>query len=144
MIFGDIDLQAHRNWLEPVCGRASLEAVIPLWNRRRRDVAHEIIDRGIRADVVCVDTSRINASFCGLPYDVHFLAHLPATVCPCGGDGEFHTFVWDAPGFARPLLISPGPLIRVPSRPPLAPTELAFAVPSLSKPRFAGQTNAAP
>jgi uncharacterized protein (TIGR00290 family) len=126
MVFGDIDLQAHRDWLEPACARAGLEAVFPLWREPRRELAAEIISRGIRACVVGVDTSRLDASFCGADYDDDFLSRLPSGVCPCGEDGEFHTFVYGAPGMSAPLAIERGARRLVPSTPPLRPTVLAF------------------
>ena len=126
MIFGDIDLQAHRDWLEPACARAGLAAVFPLWGRSRAEVARSVIARGIRARIVCVDTRRLGAAFCGLDYTPELLERLPAGVCPCGEDGEFHTFVLDAPGFSHPLPVRSGPQRRVASTPPLAPTELVF------------------
>jgi diphthine-ammonia ligase len=131
MIFGDIDLQAHRDWLEPVCVRAGLEAVFPLWAMPRRAVAEAIIERGIRARIVCVDTRHLDESFCGAEFDRDLLARLPPGVCPCGEDGEFHTFVWDAPLFRHPLHLSAGARVRVASKPPLAATELAFQIPEL-------------
>jgi len=134
MVFGDIDLQAHRDWLEPACARAGLQAVFPLWGEARAALAQEIVARGIRARVVCVDTRWLDASYCGADYDAALLARLPAGVCPCGEDGEFHTFVFDAPGFAQPLAIANGPQRRVPSVPPLAPTELVFQTLTLIEP----------
>ena len=126
MVFGDIALQAHRDWLEPACARAGLEAVFPLWGEPRRALAAEIISRGIRAYVVGVDTSRLDAAFCGADYDDDFLSRLPRGVCPCGEDGEFHTFVYRAPGMSAPLAIDRGARRLVPSMPPLSPTVLAF------------------
>jgi diphthine-ammonia ligase len=131
MVFGDIDLQAHRDWLEPMCRRVGLEAVFPLWGEPRAALAEEIVRRGIKARLVCVDTARLEASFCGAEYDAALLARLPATVCPCGEDGEFHTFVWGGPGFAAPLRLAPGTPRREPSRPPLSPTMLVFQAPEL-------------
>ncbi|HEX5686845.1 MAG TPA: adenosine nucleotide hydrolase [Ideonella sp.] len=131
MVFGDIDLQAHRDWLEPACERAGLQAVFPLWGLSRDAVAREIIARGIRARIVCVDTRWLDESHCGVDYDEAFLARLPAGVCPCGEDGEFHSFVWDGPGFARPLVLAGGVRRRVASQPPLSPTELVFQAPVL-------------
>ena len=98
MIFGDIDLQAHRDWLAPACERAGLVPLFPLWGESRAALARELVTRGVRARVVCVDTRWLDASFCGAPYDAAFLARLPAGVCPCGEDGEFHTFVTGGPG----------------------------------------------
>ena len=126
MVFGDIDLQAHRDWLEPVCARAGLVAVFPLWGEARAALAQEVIARGIRARLVCVDTRWLDASFCGADYDAALLARLPTGVCPVGEGGEFHTFVIDAPGFAAPLPIGNGPQQVVASSPPLAPTTLVL------------------
>lgn len=105
MVFGDIDLLAHRDWIAPRCARAGIEAVFPLWGMARAEVARRILARGIRAKVVCVDLARLDASFCGADYDAEFLARLPAGVCPAGEDGEFHSFALDAPGFAAPLAV---------------------------------------
>lgn len=131
LVFGDIDLQAHRDWLEPMCRRAGLVPVFPLWLMDRSAVARAIVRRGIRARVVAVDTRWLDASHCGIDYDDAFLARLPADVCPCGEGGEFHTFVWDAPGFDRALQLGRGVQRRVHSSPPLAPAELVFEAPLL-------------
>ncbi|MFZ5550155.1 MAG: adenosine nucleotide hydrolase [Pseudomonadota bacterium] len=131
MVFGDIDLQAHRDWLEPACERAGLQAVFPLWGEPRAAIAQEIVSRGIRARLVCVDTHWLAPGFCGREYDQALLDALPPGVCPCGEAGEFHTFVWGGPGFAQPLAIGPGQPLRVASQPPLAPTELVFQAPVL-------------
>lgn len=132
VVFGDIDLQAHRDWLEPACAAAGLQAVFPLWGLARSAVAAEVIARGIRAQLVCVDTRWLDDSFCGAEYDAALLARLPAGVCPAGEGGEFHSFVWDAPGFAERLAVKRGPLRRVASTPPLSPTTLVLQTPWLT------------
>ena len=126
MVFGDIDLLAHREWLEPACARVGLQAVFPLWGMKRAAVAREILSRGIRARLVCVDTRWLAASFCGRDYDAALLADLPPGVCPCGEGGEFHTFVFDAPGFAQALPIVNGEQRRVQAQPPMLPVELVL------------------
>ena len=126
MVFGDIDLAAHRDWLAPACARAGLVAVFPLWGRARNDVAQLILARGIRARLVCVDTRWLPAAFCGRDYDTALLAELPAGVCPCGEGGEFHTFVFDAPGFAQPLSLVNGAQRVVTAQPPMSPVELVL------------------
>jgi uncharacterized protein (TIGR00290 family) len=103
MVFGDIDLQAHRDWEEGVCARAGLEPLLPLWGGERTRLAHEVLERRIRAVVVCVDSRFLDDSFCGREFDAAFLADLPAGVCPCGENGEFHTFVFDAPAMRAAL-----------------------------------------
>jgi uncharacterized protein (TIGR00290 family) len=132
LVFGDIDLAAHRDWLEPVCARAGLVPVFPLWGMARADVARLILARGVRARLVCVDPRRLDPSFCGRDYDAALLAQLPASVCPCGEDGEFHTFVFDAPGFDHSLSLLNGEQRVLQARPPMPPVDLV--VQSLSRP----------
>jgi uncharacterized protein (TIGR00290 family) len=126
VVFGDIDLLAHRDWLTPACARAGLQALFPLWGEPRAALAQEVIARGIRARLVCIDERWLDASFCGAAYDTALLQRLPAGVCPAGEGGEFHTMVLDGPGFAAPLQVTDGPQRRVASVPPLSPTTLVF------------------
>ena len=134
MVFGDIDLQAHRDWLEPACERAGLVALFPLWGQPRAALARELVTRGVRARIVCVDTRWLDASFCGVAYDEAFLARLPRGVCPVGEEGEFHTLVTGGPGFGAPLRVVAGPQRRVASQPPFTPTEFIFETLALAVP----------
>ncbi|HSC06294.1 MAG TPA: diphthine--ammonia ligase [Steroidobacteraceae bacterium] len=102
-VFGDIDLQAHRDWEEKVCERTGLQCYLPLWHESRLALAHEVLQLGFRAIVVCVDSRYLEDRFCGRLYDAAFIADLPAGVDACGENGEFHTFVYDGPGFRTPV-----------------------------------------
>jgi len=100
-VFGDIDLQAHRDWEEKVCAAAGLSALLPLWQQPRRALVDELLALGYRARVVCVDGHFLDASFCAREFDAAFIADLPPGVDACGENGEFHTFVFDGPRFSR-------------------------------------------
>jgi uncharacterized protein (TIGR00290 family) len=102
-VFGDIDLQPHRDWEEKVCAAADLRAVLPLWQQDRRTLAREVLTSGFRAVVVCVDSRYLGDEFCGRQYDASFIASLPPQVDACGENGEFHTFVYDGPSFTAPV-----------------------------------------
>jgi uncharacterized protein (TIGR00290 family) len=102
-VFGDIDLQAHREWEEKVCAAAGLEAHLPLWGSDRTTLAREVIEAGFRARVVCVDSRFLSDAFCGREYDASFLRDLPPGVDACGENGEFHTLVYDGPIFQAPV-----------------------------------------
>lgn len=102
-VFGDIDLQAHRDWEEKVCAAANIQPLLPLWRCDRTALAREVIDAGFRAVVVCVDSRYLADEFCGREYDAAFLRDLPSDVDACGENGEFHTFVYDGPNFATPV-----------------------------------------
>ncbi|HEX6364022.1 MAG TPA: diphthine--ammonia ligase [Albitalea sp.] len=127
-LFGDIDLQPHRDWEEKVCAAAGLEAVLPLWQEPRRALVDELLGLGYRARVVCVDARFLDASFCGRVFDERFLADLPDGVDACGENGEFHTFVFDGPRFARPV---PHAVVRVHELTPAAPAPGHFFVAEL-------------
>jgi uncharacterized protein (TIGR00290 family) len=102
-VFGDIDLEAHRAWEERLCSGAGMRASLPLWQWPRARVVAEVFARGIDAVCVCVNTRYLPATFCGRRYDADFVAALPPGVDACGENGEFHTFVTDAPRFRRPV-----------------------------------------
>src|SRR5690606_7019280 len=76
-VFGDIDLEAHREWEEKVCAAAGVTAHLPLWGEPRRALVDEFLARGFRAVVVCVNESMLDGAFCGREFDLQFLADLP-------------------------------------------------------------------
>jgi uncharacterized protein (TIGR00290 family) len=100
-VFGDIDLQAHRDWEEKVCAEAGLEPLLLLWHESREKLAREVLDLGFRTVVVCVNGRYLDETFCGREYDEAFLKDLPEGVDACGENGEFHTFVYDRPIFQK-------------------------------------------
>src|SRR3972149_65098 len=58
---------------------------------------------GVNAIITCVDTDKLDARFAGRLFDEGFLSELPATVDPCGENGEFHSFAFDGPIFKTPV-----------------------------------------
>jgi uncharacterized protein (TIGR00290 family) len=127
-LFGDIDLQPHRDWEEKVCAAAGIEAVLPLWHEPRRRLVDECLALGYRARVVCVDARFLDNSFCAREFDAEFIADLPAEVDACGENGEFHTFVFDGPRFARPVAHE---LVAIHELKPAAPAPGHFFVAEL-------------
>lgn len=105
-IFGDIDLQDHKDWEEKVCAKAGLEAHLPLWLRKRDELAKEVLEKGFKAEICTIDSRYLGDEFCGKDYDEAFLKSLPEKVDLCGENGEFHTFVWDGPGFKSPVNVT--------------------------------------
>jgi uncharacterized protein (TIGR00290 family) len=102
-VFGDIDLQPHRDWEEKICARVGFQALLPLWLGNRLELVHEFWRAGFKAVVVCVDDRFLDASFAGRLFDEAFVASLPEGVDACGENGEFHTFVFDGPNFKQPV-----------------------------------------
>ena len=102
-VFGDIDLQAHRDWEESVCAHAGFTALLPLWNEDRMALVREFWAAGFKAVVVCVDDRHLGPEYAGRLFDEAYVASLPEGVDACGENGEFHTFVYDGPNFAQPV-----------------------------------------
>jgi diphthine-ammonia ligase len=102
-IFGDIDLEAHREWEEKICSAAGIEAVLPLWNEDRLELVKEFLLEGFRSVVICINEKFLDKSFCGRVFGPEFIADLPESVDACGENGEFHTFVFDGPLFREPV-----------------------------------------
>ena len=100
-IFGDIFLEDLKQFREQKLASIGWTAQFPLWKRDTPDMARQFIDLGFRAVVVSVDGQKLGPDFCGRPYDLEFLRDLPDEVDPCGEYGEFHTFVFDGPGFYK-------------------------------------------
>jgi uncharacterized protein (TIGR00290 family) len=112
MVFGDLFLEDVRAYREDALGETGVAPVFPLWDRPTMDVARHILDVGIRAVVTCVDPRQVPAELVGRDYDAQFLSELPDGADPCGERGEFHTFVWDAPGFSAPIGVEIGEIIE--------------------------------
>jgi uncharacterized protein (TIGR00290 family) len=112
IVFGDLYLEDVRGYRERALDGTGIEPVFPLWGRPTRALAGEMVDRGIRATLTCVDPRQLDASYAGRAFDRDLLADLPPSVDPCGENGEFHTFVHDGPGFTAPLDVRTGEIVE--------------------------------
>lgn len=109
--FGDLYLTEIRAYRERQLAGTGIEPVFPIWGIPTRDLAQEMIRSGLRARLSCVDPKQISAEFAGREFDETLLAELPATVDPCGENGEFHSFVYAGPMLARRIPIVSGETI---------------------------------
>ena len=106
--FGDLFLADIRAWREALCARLGWTPLFPLFGSDTARLARAMIDGGLRAALCCVDTQQLDAAFAGRAFDAALLAALPASVDPCGENGEFHTCVAAGPMFAHPLTLQRG------------------------------------
>jgi uncharacterized protein (TIGR00290 family) len=112
VVFGDLFLEDVRDYRCRALAPTGIEPVFPLWQRPTVALARQMIDAGIRAVLTCVDPRVLPASFAGRDFDEELLADLPDGVDPCGERGEFHSFVWDAPGFSTPIPVTTGEIVE--------------------------------
>jgi len=108
VVCGDIFLEDVRRYREERLFTVGLQGRFPLWGRDSRELARRFLTLGFRAVLCCIDTQVLGQDFAGRDYDEALLADLPPGADPCGENGEFHTFVHDGPGFARPVPFSLG------------------------------------
>jgi len=109
-VFGDIDVQEHRDWVERVCSESGLNAILPLWQRSRDSLMGEFIVVGFKAVIVAVKLECMGSEWLGRQLDRQFvedMRRLPH-VDLCGENGEYHTFVYDGPLFKKPVVFATG------------------------------------
>jgi uncharacterized protein (TIGR00290 family) len=106
--FGDLYLEDVRQYREQLNAAAGIHSIFPVWGRPTRQFAEQFIAAGFKAVVVCVDTTQLDASFCGREFDASFLADLPEGIDWCAENGEFHTFCYDGPIFREPIAFRRG------------------------------------
>jgi diphthamide synthase (EF-2-diphthine--ammonia ligase) len=110
--FGDLFLQDVRDYRIRQLQGSGLEPLFPLWQIPTPQLSREMIAAGVKAKLTCVDPSKLERSFAGQDYDSRLLQTLPAGIDPCGENGEFHTFVYDAPIFSSPIAVRSGEVVE--------------------------------
>ena len=105
VVFGDIDLEPHREWEEKVCNAAELKAILPLWQQNRKELVFEMIDNGIKAIITSCNTI-LGHYFLGKEITKQLVEEMEALgVDACGENGEYHTIVVDCPLFLIPVVL---------------------------------------
>ena len=100
-IFGDIDLQEHKDWIERVCKELKIKPILPLWKEEREKLIEEFINLGFKAIVIATNNKFLGKDWLGRKIDLAFVNDLKAlgNIDLCGEKGEYHTFVYDGPIF---------------------------------------------
>ena len=100
VVFGDICLEPHKEWVDRVCGELGLEAVEPLWGIKTENIIREFFQEGFETIIVSGNQNLIDKRFIGRKMDGEFIEHLKSkNLDVCGENGEFHTFVTSGPLF---------------------------------------------
>ena len=110
--FGDLFLQDIRDCRVRQLQGSGLEPLFPVWQIPTQQLGRDMIAAGVKAKITCVDPAKLAKSFAGRDYDLSLLQALPPEVDPCGENGEFHTFVYDAPVFSRPIEVRTGEVVE--------------------------------
>jgi len=107
MIFGDIYLQEHKDWVERVCGELGIEAVEPLWGEKSEKILLEFMDAGFEAIIVSAKVDLFGKEWIGQKVNRDFFKYVKEnSVDICGENGEYHTLVVNGPVFKKKLEIT--------------------------------------
>ena len=112
IVFGDLFLGDIRKYREDNLAKCGMTPIFPLWGRDTRELAEEMVAGGLCVFLTCVDPKKLDASFAGRAFDEKFLAEIPASVDPCGENGEFHTCVVAGPMFNRDIPVQRGEIVE--------------------------------
>ena len=112
MAFGDLFLADIRAYREKQLAGTGLEPLFPVWQIPTGQLAREMVASGLKAKITCIDPRILPVEFAGRDFDFEFLADLPSGIDPCGENGEFHSFVYDGPGFRHAINVSVGEIVE--------------------------------
>jgi len=109
-IFGDIDFNEHREWIERVCQSADITPHLPLWGESQEKILRDFINLGFETIIVVTKPDLLGEEWLGRKVDLDFLKHLDKLretkdITPCGESGEYHTFVVNGPLFKQQIEI---------------------------------------
>jgi len=107
-VFGDIDFNAHKEWIERVCASAGMTPHLPLWLEDQTKLMEEFIGAGFKSVIVAVKTDLLGQDVLGRTIDKEFLKYIAGLnkgITPCGEAGEFHSLVIDGPLFKKRLVL---------------------------------------
>ncbi len=113
MVFGDINLQEHRDWVERVCGELEITPLLPLWGMAPERVLSDFIERGFEAVIASAKADIFDEGWLGRRLDRSFLFDVKKLgqgkeLDICGEQGEYHTLVVDGPLFRKRVQVTYG------------------------------------
>jgi len=113
MVFGDIYLQEHRDWIERVCREVGIIPLLPLWSMTPERVLTDFVQAGFEAIVISAKADIFGEEWLGRRIDRGFLSDLKRLgqekeVDVCGEQGEYHTLVVDGALFRKRMQVTYG------------------------------------
>ena len=105
-VFGDMDLEEHREWVERVCSETGIKAFLPLWGTEADELVDELLKLGFKAMVIA---TILEEDLLGKVLDKALVSQIAKLGShPCGERGEYHTFVTAGPIFKRAIKVIQG------------------------------------
>lgn len=114
VIFGDIFLEDLREYRENNLAKVNMKAVFPLWKIDTTVLINDFIAQCFKTITCCINDGYFNEEWVGKEINEAFIKDLPATVDPCGENGEYHTFCYEGPIFKQKISFTIGEKIYKP------------------------------
>lgn len=108
-IFGDIYLHDVRSYREKQLRPLGIEVVEPLWDKTSEEIIEEFLASGIKTKIIVTQAEKLDETYAGLDLNRSFIESLPEGIDLCGENGEYHTFVYQAPYFKNEIKFSLDP-----------------------------------
>ncbi len=108
VVFGDIHLREHRDWIERVCRQSDAQWFFPLWHMDPERTLRDFIDLGFEAIVVSAKAEFFDENWLGRKMDQRLIEDLcnrkkKLSIDLCGEFGEYHTLVTNGPIFKKQI-----------------------------------------
>ena len=92
MVFGDIYLEPHKEWVDRVCRDLGIEPIEPLWGLKTEDIIEDFLKEGFETIVASGNRELIDKKFIGRAMDREFIDYLKSKkldVCWMGNTVRF-------------------------------------------------------
>lgn len=114
IVFGNIHLADVRAWYEDRTRALGFEHVEPLWGASPSYLLREFVARGYQSRIVSIELQRARPEWLGRDVDADLIAAIEAHgIDPCGEYGEYHSFTFGGPRFARAVAFRGGDLFEM-------------------------------
>jgi uncharacterized protein (TIGR00290 family) len=114
VIFGDIFLEDLRVYRENNLAKVGMKGIFPLWKMDTSILINDFITGLFKAVICCTNDGYLGEEWVGREIDKSFIEQLPVIVDPCGENGEYHTFCYDAPLFKKKISFTIGEKVYKP------------------------------
>ena len=130
VIYGDIFLEDLKMYREKNLAKVQMQGVFTLWKLDTKWLVNDFLAKRFKTVTCCINDEHLNKEWVGREINTAFFNQLPATVDPCGENGEFHTFCYEGPLFKKKITFSIGEKVYKPIE---VKTDLVFMPPSNTK-----------
>lgn len=97
--FGDLYLEDIKKYRESKLNPVDIEVVEPLWNMSAEQIFQEFINSDIQSVIIVTQADKLDHSFVGKIITKELISLFPNGIDILGENGEYHSFVYDAPFF---------------------------------------------